>query len=120
MTSMPKVPTKAGLAFDLIAASVLVSAGALVVIAWLFLLILAFRRVLDPWSSASVILFGLGYVALGAVPGVLGVIWARYLVWCAPMPWARWAKIPALFGTIVFSLGTVCAVLALIYSWAAK
>lgn len=120
MTSMPKVPTKAGLAFEFIAASALVATGALMVIAWLLLLVLAFGHVLDPWRNAGVILFGLAYVAIGAVPGVLGVMWARYLVWYAPMPWARWAKIPALVGTTVFSLGTVCAVLALIYAWAAS
>jgi hypothetical protein len=108
------VRMRPGLALELVAATSLVAISSAVVVFWLLALVLAFRQELEPWNNAGVIMFGLGFVGLAAIPGLLGVMWSRYLAARVPLPWTRLANIRAWLGTILISFGALVAVIALI------
>jgi hypothetical protein len=66
-----------------------------------------------PWTAAGVILYGLVFVAIAAIVGVPGILWANNLARGVPPKWQRVAKAPGWIGTAILVLGFAAAIVAL-------
>jgi hypothetical protein len=101
-------------------ASLLIAASSSLVLLWLSLLALSYggESGLMPWTGAGVILFGLIFVAIAAIVGVPGILWANNLARGVPPMWQRIAKAPGWIGSatlvIGFVMGFVAAIVALV------
>lgn len=95
---------------------VLIAAASAMVLLWLFLLAISYggQSGLMPWVAAGVILYGTAFVAVAAVVGMPGIIWARHLARIAPPRWQALAKASSWIGTslLLLGLGVSVAVLA--------
>lgn len=97
-------------------ASLLIATASAVVLLWLSLLALSYggQSGLMPWTAAGVILYGLVFVAIAAVVGVPGVLWANHLSRGVPAKWRRIARAPGWIGTATLVLGFVTAIAVLV------
>lgn len=79
-------------------ASLLIAAASSLVLLWLSLLALTYdsQSGIMPWTGAGAILFGLLFVAIGAIVGVPGIFWANSLARRVPPKWQRIAQAPRL------------------------
>jgi hypothetical protein len=99
-----------------IVATGLVVLSVAVVALWALLAAFALNHVLEPWSNAGILLFGLGFIALAAVPGIPGVLWTRQLANRLGSRWAKLARISGAIGTIALSIGGVAALGLLVWA----
>jgi hypothetical protein len=97
-------------------AGLLIAAASSLVLLWLSLLALSYggKSGLMPWTGAGVILFGLIFVAIAAIVGVPGILWANNLARDVPPKWQRIAKAPGWIGTATLVIGFVAAIVALV------
>ena len=97
-------------------ASLLIAAASSLVLLWLSLLALSYdaQSGLMPWTGAGVILYGLVFVAIAAIVGVPGILWANHLARGVPPKWQRIAKAPGWIGTATLVLGFAVAIVVLV------
>lgn len=97
-------------------ASLLITAASSLVMLWLSLLVLSYsgHSGVMPWTGAGVILYGLIIVAIAAIFGVPGILWANNLARVFPLKWQRVAKVPGWIGAATLVLGFVAAIVALV------
>ena len=93
-------------------AGLLIAAATVFVLLWLSLIALSYggQGGLMPWTSAAVIAYGLAFVAISAIAGVPGILWANHLARSVPLKWQRIAKLPGWIGTATLVLGFVVAI----------
>lgn len=105
---------------QIVFASLLIAAGSSVVLLWLFGLALTYasQSGVMPWTSAALILFGLMFVAIGALVGVPGIVWANNLAHNVQPKWQCLAKAPGLIGTLTLVMGFAIAIVALVIGYA--
>lgn len=105
---------------QIVFASLLIAAGSGVVLVWLFGLALSYdsQSGVMPWTSAGLILFGLMFVAIGAIVGVPGIVWANNLAHDVQPKWQRLAKAPGQIGTLTLVIGFAIAIVALVIGYA--
>jgi len=99
-----------------ILATGLVVLGVAVVALWVLLAALALNHALEPWSNAGILLYGLGFIALAAVPVIPGVFWARQLANRLEARSAKLARIPGAVGAMALALGGVAALGLLVWA----
>jgi hypothetical protein len=97
-------------------AGLLIAASSAMVLLWFASLSLSYggHSGLMPWTAAAVILYGLFFVGLAAIPGVPGILWANHLAACAPLKWQKIAKIPGWIGTLILTLGLASSAAVLV------
>jgi hypothetical protein len=97
-------------------ASLLIAAASSQVLLWLSLLALTYdsQSGIMPWTGAGVILFGLLFVAIGAIVGVPGIFWANSLARRVPPKWQRIAQAPGWIGTATLVLGFAASIIVLV------
>jgi hypothetical protein len=97
-------------------ASLLIAAASSLVVFWLLLLMLSYdsQSGLMPWTAAGVILYGLVYVAIAAIVGVPGILWANNVARGVPPKWQRVVKAPRWIGTATLVLGFAAAIVVLV------
>lgn len=97
-----------------IGAGLLIAVSSAVVLLWLLLLAMSYRASgLMPWVAAGVVLYGLAFIAVAAVAGVPGILWAKHIASAVPPSWRRVTKVAERTGTSVLlcGLGVALAVL---------
>ena len=96
-------------------ACLLIAAASGLVLLWLSLLSLSYggQSGVMPWTGAGVILFGLIFVAIAAIVGIPGILWANSLARRVPPKWQRIAKAPGWIGIAILVLGFVGEIVAL-------
>lgn len=97
-------------------AAVLIAVAVAVVLVYLLLLTQSYagQGGLMPWVAAGVVMYGLFFVGVAAIPGVPAVLWSRHLAAKAPERWRRLARVPGQVGSSVLLAGFGAAVLALV------
>lgn len=100
-------------------ASLLIAAASSLVLLWLSLLALTYdsQSGIMPWTGAGVLLFGLPFVAIGAIVGVPGIFWANRLARLVPHKWQRIARAPGWIGTATLVSGFTAAIIVLVTAW---
>jgi len=97
-------------------ASLLITAASSLVLLCFSLLALSYggQNGLMPWTGAGVILFGLVFVAIAAIVGLPGILWANNLARGVSPKWQRIAKAPGWIGTATLLIGFAVASIVLI------
>lgn len=97
-------------------ASLMIAAGSGLVLLWLLVLALTYdsQSGIMPWTGAGVILFGLLFVATGAIVGVPGIFWANSLARRVEPKWQRIAHAPGWIGSATLVLGFAAAIIVLV------
>jgi hypothetical protein len=100
---------------QIVGASVLISLGSAVVLLWLLLLAMSYGASgLMPWVAAGVVLYGVAFIAMAAVVGVPGILWAKYLSDHVQPPWRGVTKFAERTGTCVLLCGLGVALVVLV------
>lgn len=86
------------------------------VLLWLLLLSMSYggESGLMPWVAAGVVLYGMAFIAIAAVVGMPGIVWARHLARVAPASWRKTAKVAGWIGTTSLSVGLLVSVAVLV------
>lgn len=99
-----------------VVATGLVVLNVAVIAFWLLLVSLALNHALDPWSNAGILLYGLGFVALAAAPGIPGAVWSRQLAGRSTTRSAKLARLSGMIGLSVLAIGLVVAIGVLLWA----